>query len=99
MELAVVVQSPLGDPSGTIGASVRQKALGKISDNSLRPKQNWRHFADNSIKCIFLNKNRWIPIKMSPKFVPSGPIKTIPEESDNGLAPSRRQAIIWTNDG
>ena len=31
-------------------------------------------------------------------FVPKGPINNI-IGSDNGLAPSRRQAIIWTNDG
>ena len=31
------------------------------------------------------------------KFVPKGPINNI--GSDDGLAPSRRQAIIWTNDG
>ena len=28
-----------------------------------------------------------------------GPIDNKPIGSDNGLAPSRRQAIIWTNDG
>ena len=33
-------------------------------------------------------------------FVPKGPINTIPAfGTDNGLAPSRRQAIIWTYDG
>ena len=38
--------------------------------NSLRPRQNGRHFADHILKCIFLNENAWIPIKMSLKFVP-----------------------------
>ena len=29
-------------------------------------------------KCIFLNENVWIPIKISLKFVPKGPINNIP---------------------
>ena len=36
------------------------------------------------------------------KFVPKGPINNIPSSIiglDNSLAPTRRQAIIWTNDG
>ena len=31
--------------------------------NTLRLRQNWRHFSDDIFKCIFLNKNVWIPIK------------------------------------
>ena len=46
--------------------------------NSLRPRQNGRHFADDIFKCIFLNENVWIPIKISLKFVPKGPINNIP---------------------
>ena len=46
--------------------------------NTLRPRQNRRHFADDIFKCIFLNKNVWIPIKISLKFVPQGPINSIP---------------------
>ena len=45
--------------------------------NSLRPRQNRRHFADDVFKCNFLNENVWIPIKTSLKFVPQGPINTI----------------------
>ena len=37
-----------------------------------------RHFADDIFKCIFLNENVWIPIKISLKFVPKGPIYIIP---------------------
>ena len=33
------------------------------------------------------------------KFVPEVRINNIPASSDNGLAPTRRQAIIWTKDG
>ena len=46
--------------------------------NSLRPRQNGRHFAEDIFKCIFSNENVWIPIKISLKFVPNGPIKDIP---------------------
>ena len=46
--------------------------------NSLSPRQNGRHFADDIFKCIFLNENIWIPIKISLKFVPKGPINNIP---------------------
>ena len=45
---------------------------------TLRPRQNGRHFADDIFKCIFLNENVWIPIKISLKFVPKGPINNIP---------------------
>ena len=46
--------------------------------NSLRPWQNGRYNADDIFKCIFLKGNAWIPTKMSLKFVPKGPINTIP---------------------
>ena len=39
---------------------------------------NERHFADAIFKCIFLNENVWIWIKISLKFVPKGPINNIP---------------------
>ena len=42
--------------------------------NTLRPRQNGRHFADDILKCIFLNENVSIAIKISLKFVPKGPI-------------------------
>ena len=46
--------------------------------NSLRPRQNGRHFADDIFKCIFLIENVLIPVKISLKFVPKGPINNIP---------------------
>ena len=46
--------------------------------NTLRPRQNGRHFADDIFKCIFLNENVWIPLKTSLAFVPKGPINNIP---------------------
>ena len=45
--------------------------------NSLTPRRNRRHFADDIFKCIFLNENVWTPIKFSLKFVPKGPINNI----------------------
>ena len=46
--------------------------------NTLRPRQDGRHFPDDIFKCIFLKENVWILIKMSLKFVPKGPINNIP---------------------
>ena len=46
--------------------------------NTLRPRQNVRHFPDDIFKCIFLNENAWISVKISLKFVPRGPINNIP---------------------
>ena len=46
--------------------------------NTLRPRQNGRQFADDIFKCISLNENVWIPIKISLKCVPQGPINNIP---------------------
>ena len=43
--------------------------------NTLRPRQNRRHFADDTFKLIFLNENIRISIKISLKFVPKVPIK------------------------
>ena len=58
------------------------------------PRRNRRHFAD-IFKGIFLNKNISISIKISPKFIPMGPINNIPAfGSGNGLEQTRRQAII-----
>ena len=48
------------------------------SFNTLRPRQNGRHFADDMFKCIFLNENVWIPIEISLKYVPKGSINNNP---------------------
>ena len=49
-----------------------------ISISTLRPGENGRHFTDDIFKCIFINENVWIPIKISLKFVPKGPINNMP---------------------
>ena len=46
--------------------------------NTLRPRQNGRHFADDNFKCIFLKDNVLIWIKISLSYVPKGPIINIP---------------------
>ena len=46
--------------------------------NTLRPRQNGRHFPDDIFKWIFLNENVWISINISLKFVPKSPINNIP---------------------
>ena len=48
-----------------------------LSVNTLRPRQNGRHFADNTFKPIYLNENIQISIKISLKFVPKVPINNI----------------------
>ena len=46
--------------------------------NTLRPRQDGHHFADDTFKRIFLNENVRISIKISLKFVAKGPINNIP---------------------
>ena len=51
---------------------------GDRSVNTLRPRQNGCHFPNDLFKCIFLNENVWILIKISLKFVHKGPISNNP---------------------
>ena len=51
---------------------------GLWSFNTLRPRRNGRHFPDDVFKCIFLNKNVWISLKIRLKLVPKVPINNIP---------------------
>ena len=77
----------------TAGPGVR--SVSNLFINTLRPRQNGRHFADDAFNRVFVNENVRISIELSLKFVPKGPIEKYPSiGSDNGLAPSRRQAII-----
>ena len=46
--------------------------------NTLMPRRNGQHFADDIFKHIFFNENVWISIRISLKFVPKGPINDIP---------------------
>ena len=46
--------------------------------NTLRPRQNGRHFPDGTFKRIFLNENARVTIEIWLKFIPKGPINNIP---------------------
>ena len=64
--------------------------------NTLR--QNGHHFPD-ILKWIFLKENVWISIKNFIEVCSEGSNYQYSSiGSDNGLVPSRGQAIIWTND-
>ena len=68
--------------------------------NRLRPRQNGRHFPNDIFKWILLNENVWILITISLNFVSLGVNQQYSSiGSDKCLAPTRRQVIIWTNDG
>ena len=58
--------------------------------NTLRLRQNGRHFADDMFKCIFLNENVWIAIEISLKFVPKGSINN---------NPALLQIMVWRRPG
>ena len=81
-----VVVFPLGrwcPPEETSQPHPPQGWEGHIQDgnsgiNALKPRENGPHFADDIFKCIFVNENLWIPLKISLKFVPKGPINNIP---------------------
>ena len=62
------------------GIHIREDAKSWTSRiiNTLRPRQDGRHFPDDIFKCIFLNENVWILNKISLKFVLKGPINNIP---------------------
>ena len=57
---------------------VNKFILSFICINTLRLRQNGLHFTDDTFKCVFLNENVRIPIKISLKFVPTGSINSIP---------------------
>ena len=66
------------DEECCIMIQVSLKFVPKCPVNTLRPRQNGRHVADDMFKCIFLNENVWIPIEISLKFIPKGSINNNP---------------------
>ena len=48
------------------------------SPSHIEAETKWPPFSRRHFKCIFLNENIWISIKISLKFVPKGPINNIP---------------------
>ena len=65
-------------PSSTLSWPPTSTAFGTRRVNTLRARQDGRHFPDDIFKCIFLNENVKISIKISMKFVSKGPINNIP---------------------
>ena len=63
----------------------------RVCFNTLRPRQNGRHFADDTFKRIFMNENVRISINISLKFVPKGLINNTPAWS----APSHYLNQWW----
>ena len=51
-----------------------ERGFGRLKFNTLKPRQNGRHFADDTFKHILLSENIWVSIKIPLKFVPKGPI-------------------------
>ena len=58
--------------------------------NTMRPRQNGRHFADDTFNRIFVNENVRISIKFSLKFVPKSPINN---------NPALVQIMVWRRSG
>ena len=46
--------------------------------STLRPRQNGRHFSADTFKCIFVNENVPISIKISLKYVPKSSANNMP---------------------
>ena len=46
----------------------RHKATMATRYNTLSLRHNGRHFTDDIFKCIFLNENIWISLRISPNF-------------------------------
>ena len=59
-------------------------------NNTLRPRRNDQHFADDIFKRIFFNENVWISLIISLKFVPMSPTNNIP---------SLVQIMAWRRSG
>ena len=64
--------------------------ISKLLLNTLRPRQDGRHFVYNIFKCIFFNENCCILIKILLKYVRKGPI-------DNN--PALAQILGWCQTG
>ena len=52
--------------------------------NTLRPRLNAQQISDKNFKCILLNENKWISIKISLELALKGPINNS-IGSDNGI--------------
>ena len=77
--LKMIIVSSVGIPLSSVswGNDISKK-IKHLPFNTLRPRQNGRHFPDDIFQCIFMNENAWISIEISLKFVIKGPIYNIP---------------------
>ena len=72
--------------------------------NTLRLRQNGRYFPDAIFKCIFLNENCCILMKISLKFIPQDPTNNIPALVQimawrrPGDKPLSEPMMAWLND-
>ena len=76
ISLKFVPRSPIDD-TPALAQVMADLAPNRQAIITLRPRQDGRYFADDVLKCIFLNENVWISLKIPPKFVPRSPINNI----------------------
>ena len=67
--------------------------------NTLWPRLNGCHLPDDIFECIYLNEMFAFLSKFHWSLFLRVQLAISSIGSDNGLAPTRRQAIIWSNDG
>ena len=60
------------------GHAVSVDTLIGTAINTVKPRENGHHFADDTFKGIFLNENVIISIKISLRCASKGPINNIP---------------------
>ena len=72
----IFLRAGSGKKDNSMETNSQKKSINSF--NTLRLRQNGCHFPDDIFKCIFLNENVWISIKISVKFVPMDPINNIP---------------------
>ena len=58
--------------------AIRKPEYTSLFINTLRPRHSGHHFPDDLFKCIFLNEDVSILVKISLKFVSEDPINNIP---------------------
>ena len=76
---------------------LNQSSMAKV--NTLRQRQKGCYFPEDILKSIFLMKTYKFWLRFHWSLVLRVQLAIFQHWSDNGLALSRWQAIIWTNDG
>ena len=83
-------------PTSSLSWQMSRCQIGARPSVTTMTRQNDRHLADDIFTFVFFNE-KCISVQISLRCLPKGLIVSI--GSYNGLAPSRWQAIIRTNDG